>query len=110
MGESVAAAWLKEQGYGIISQNWRTGRWEIDIIAVKAGILHFFEVKTSRQAQFGNPEERVHKKKLGNFIRAGGAYLEVHTEWSRVQYNIIAVQWLYRQNPSVTLLEDVYLF
>ena len=38
-GESLAADWLKEQGFEILHRNWRIGRFETDIIASKDGRL-----------------------------------------------------------------------
>ena len=47
MGERFAANMLKEQGWTIVNQNWRAGRYEIDIIAMTAEhLLVFVEVKT----------------------------------------------------------------
>ncbi len=47
MGERYAANFLVAQGWTIISQNWKAGRYEIDIIALTPEqLLVFVEVKT----------------------------------------------------------------
>ena len=32
-GEQMAAEWLIMQGFDLISRNWKSGRYEVDIIA-----------------------------------------------------------------------------
>lgn len=44
-GEQQALRYLKEQGYQIISLNWRSKHTEIDIVAKDADTLVFVEVK-----------------------------------------------------------------
>jgi putative endonuclease len=109
-GEKLAEDWLRTLGYEIRHCNWRTGKKEIDIIAVRNDVLHFIEVKTSRQLQFGYPEQRVHRKKMKAFFDAGSNYLAENPGWEKVQYNIIAIQLLPGAVPSLLLLEDVYYY
>lgn len=45
MGETLAVSYLELTGYQLLERNWRHGRVEIDLIACKAGTLHFIEVK-----------------------------------------------------------------
>ena len=34
-GEEAAAEWLRANGYEILFRNWRSGRYELDIVATK---------------------------------------------------------------------------
>ena len=44
-GETLAAQYLVAGGYRILERNWRSGRSEIDLIALHEGAFVFIEVK-----------------------------------------------------------------
>lgn len=46
--ETAACDYLVRQGFKILERNWRTRWCEIDIIAAKAGVIYFVEVKYRR--------------------------------------------------------------
>jgi len=48
LGEDLAAAHLQRLGYAMLARNVRTRHGEIDLIAHRAGVLVFAEVKTAR--------------------------------------------------------------
>lgn len=58
-GEQIAVDYLNDHNVRIIGRNIRTNYGEIDILGQKDGILIFFEVKTRRTENFGNPEDAV---------------------------------------------------
>jgi len=72
-GERVACFYLKNKGYKILernySENWSQGpeKGEVDIIAIKKGIICFIEVKTLAQAKLiaFRPEDKInfHKQR-----------------------------------------------
>jgi putative endonuclease len=107
-GEEKAARWLQNRDYDIIDRNWTHGHLEIDIIAQRAGYLHFVEVKTRCSSHFGHPEDEVNKSKLRHMIDAGVAWLSLHPGWKKVRFDILAI----RLNPTTEdeyfLIEDVY--
>jgi putative endonuclease len=108
-GEEMGAAWLQKNGFTILHRNWRFGRIETDIIATKEGVLHFIEVKTRRSMRFGNPEDRVDRRKLGRMIDAGTEYISAHPEWRRIRYDILSIRIGADQKTEFLLIEDVYL-
>ena len=108
-GEALAAVWLTENGFQILHQNWRHSHWEVDIIAEKDTILHFFEIKTRLTKKFGHPEDGVDSKKIQNLINAAEAYLYQQPQWIRIQFNILSITILKDEPAEYFLIEDVYL-
>lgn len=109
MGEALAAAWLQDKGYEILHRNWRTGRYEIDIIACREGVLHFIEVKTKRSSRYGHPEQQVGRKKLRHLIAAGTEYIARDRRWKRIRFNILSIRLYAGVPPDYFFIEDVYL-
>jgi putative endonuclease len=71
--EDAAAAYLEELGWRLVVRNLKIGRDEIDILAVDYGppvTLVVVEVRSLRTAAFGEPEERVDRRKVGHLYRA----------------------------------------
>lgn len=79
-GESYAAQLLEKNGYKIIERNFRKPWGEIDIIAVKDGVLVFVEVKARKTDKFGLPEEAVTPRKIAKIKRVGELYMQLHPE------------------------------
>lgn len=74
-GEDLAAAFLARQGFAIVERNFRTRWGEIDIIASRAGHLHFVEVKTRLGVGSGQPEEAIHYYKLSRIMQTAKLFL-----------------------------------
>jgi putative endonuclease len=109
LGERLAREWAVSNGYTVREQNWRYGKWEIDMIATKGNKLHFFEVKMRRNDHFGFPEALVNRNKLYHFNSAGTAYIRNHRGFRWVRYDILAITLDRHNNPTFFLIEDVYL-
>ncbi len=58
-GEAQAAAYLKQQGYTIVGQNFTCRYGEIDVIARKDPYIVFVEVKTRKNEEFASPRDFV---------------------------------------------------
>jgi putative endonuclease len=109
LGEGLAVAYLTQNGFTLLHQNWRHSHWEVDIIAAKDNVLHFTEVKTRRTKKFGHPEESVSQKKIQNLINASEEYLHQFPQWQRIQFNVLAITILKNQPAEYFFIEDVYL-
>ena len=70
--ETRAVEYLKENGYSILERNFHSRFGEIDIIAKKDDILHFFEVKYSKDY---DALTRITPKKLQRIIKTVDYYL-----------------------------------
>jgi putative endonuclease len=76
VGEELAARFLTERGYVVLSRNYRCTVGEIDLICRDGETLIFVEVKTRRGTAFGVPEEAVTARKLARLEAAGQDYLQ----------------------------------
>ena len=73
-GERAATEHLRRAGYDICALNWRQGRDELDIVALKDGVLHFVEVKTRRTGSLTPPEAAATQRKFRALSRAAEAF------------------------------------
>lgn len=74
-GEDMAADYLDGKGFTIIARNWRSGHYELDIVALDgdAGI-HFVEVRTRINPEI-LPQETVNSTKQRRVIEAAKRFL-----------------------------------
>lgn len=65
-GEDEAAHFLQRKGFSILERDWRVGKRDLDIIALKEDgkLLVFVEVKTRRNDVYLQPEEAVNTTKM----------------------------------------------
>ena len=108
-GEKLGVAYIFNMGYNLLETNWRHGHWEVDVIASKKDTLHFIEIKTRRTTKFGQPEEKVGKKKMEHLINAAEQYCYQHPEWQRIQFDILSITQLVNEPIAYFFIEDVYL-
>lgn len=76
--ESLAAIYLKRQGYLIIEQNYRTRMGEIDIIAKDNETIAFVEVKSRSSAAFGSPKQAVTLQKKTQNFKSSPSVSQIH--------------------------------
>ena len=106
LGEDLAATYLTNHGYRLIERNFKKRYGEIDIIAVKDGILVFIEVKTRVGLQFGRPEEAVTKRKLHEVTQTGQYYALLHPELP-VSQRIDVVAIILNEDEKVLSFEHI---
>lgn len=92
-GEAVAARWLQDAGFELLHTNWRSGRYELDIVARRGDVLHFVEVKARRAGALTTPEEAVTPAKFRALQRAAEAYIAAYGVNLEVQFDAIAVEY-----------------
>jgi len=108
-GEARAAAHLERAGYRIAARNVRAGGVEIDVIAVRRGLVVFAEVKTRRGHRFGAPEEAVDAAKRARLVRGARAWLREHaTRRERARFDVIAWEVSPRGEWSLRHLEAAF--
>jgi putative endonuclease len=76
--ESRAAAYLVAKGYRILARRFRTSHGEIDIVAMRRGVLVFVEVKA--RDSFDAAAEAIGKRQQNRIIAAAQLWLAAHPE------------------------------
>jgi putative endonuclease len=106
-GEDAAAHFLTQKGYKILRRNYRSGRSEIDIIALDGETVVFVEVKTRETDKYGSPEEAVSKAKQRMLLEGAEAYLDTLEDEVESRYDIISVI-INQYKTEITHLEDAF--
>lgn len=117
IGEGIAAKYLENKGFFVLSRNYRKSYGEIDIVVKKGEKIHFIEVKSvSRETdRWGGeeykPEENVHTLKMKRLSNTIQAYLSSECEddqdW---QFDVIAVEIDFlKRRARCKFLENVIL-
>jgi len=91
-GEQIAIDYLNNHNVKIVDRNIRTNYGEIDILGQKNGVLIFFEVKTRRTEEFGNPEDAVNYIKQEHMRNSALEFIqsnqEIEMDW---RIDVIAI-------------------
>ena len=92
LGEGIAARHLEVLGYEILAMNWRSGRYEIDIVARVGTTVAFVEVKT-RSPGPQRPAEAVDRRKRRHIVRAATGWIATRScRAVEYRFDVIAVR------------------
>jgi len=124
IGENIAVKFLVKHGYTVLDRNY-TKKWgEIDIVAEKGNLLHFFEVKSVARADVNRdlpagrqehdsyrPEDNMHPWKLKRLSRAIQTYiLQKKLDDRDWQFDLLVVFLnLKDKKAKVKMVEDIVL-
>lgn len=76
LGESMAAEYLTNLGWRVVSKNFKNDLGEVDIIAWDNKTIVFIEVKTRSSDLYGSPLEAVGKHKQKQLVRVAQSFLK----------------------------------
>jgi putative endonuclease len=116
-GEELALSFLIEKGFEKLATNYRAGKGsngEIDIIVKKENVIHFIEVKTRKNDDFGNPEAFVSEAQAGKISQTAELFLEKYEEESNqefkgfIQFDIISILFEKDILKEILHLEDAF--
>ncbi len=107
LGEDLAVDYLMKNRFKVLHRNWRYGKKEIDIVALKESMLHFIEIKTRKSNKYGYPEENVSRTKILNMMAVASHYQQIYPEYQWIRFDVISITL----EPKVTYfhIEDVYV-
>lgn len=92
IGEDAVCGFLVRHGYEIIKRNFTVRGGEIDIIAEKADIIAFVEVKTRTIGSMTSAEEAVDLRKQRLIIRTAQAYLQNVAQPLQCRFDVASVE------------------
>lgn len=104
--EDAAAEYLKQKGYKILDQNWRTRWCEIDIVAQKGNCVSFVEAKYRKSDDFGGGLEYITTKKQKQMAFAAEFWVS-SKKWSS-DYKLAAVEVTGPKFEITEFLEDIF--
>lgn len=115
IGEQIACIYLEKHGYFVIQRNYLKKYGEIDIIALKDGVVNFFEVKSvidKGNSKGYRSEDNVHELKLRKLRRVIQSYLDskhygIDAEF---KFHVITVRTIEATGKSyVRILENIII-
>lgn len=102
-GEDKAASFLEQKGYRILHRNWRSGRKELDIVALQGNTLVICEVKTRKSTRYGDPQDAVTDKKIRRIVSSADAYIRHFKLDYPVRFDVITIV----TNPQEEAIEHI---
>lgn len=91
LGEEKSVEYLQSKGYVIKQRNWRSGKYEIDIVAENDKYVVIVEVKTRKSGTLLSPVESVNKTKIRNLVYAANAYIRRFNVTKQTRFDIISM-------------------
>jgi len=106
--ELLAAQHLVKQGYQILVRNYHYRKAEIDLIAQKAQLVCFIEVKARTSLRFGYPETFVKSHQRNCIKRAADNFIYTY-DWNySIRFDIISI--LHKRHVvELTHFEDAFI-
>lgn len=106
-GEQLAVEHLKKKGYKILETNWRSGKFEIDVIAQSKDQIIVAEVKTRTSNYLMEPEAAVTKEKRRMLIGAANIYVQRNNIDLEVRFDVISIV-ISKDEFRLNHLEDAF--
>jgi len=108
-GEKQARAYLEQQGYIVVEENFRCPIGEIDIVARVEEWIVFVEVKTRRSVNYGYPAEAVNSRKQAKYVQTALYYLKKNQLYNNAyRFDIIEVMVGQRGDPVINHITNAF--
>lgn len=106
--EEAAAELLRQHGYEIVKQNYRTKTGEIDIIAKDGETLVFVEVKARRSGSFGHPKYAVNYRKQQKISKTALWYMKASGQMHcSARFDVVSLI-ASGKNPRIEILKNAF--
>jgi len=92
-GEEEVALLLKSEGWQILARNFRAGRGEIDIVALKGDVLTFVEVKSWSANAVSELSQSITATKITRIVETSKIFLTKYRQYSRkcIRYDVFFI-------------------
>lgn len=107
-GESLAAQFLRKQGYTIIAHNYKTRIGEIDIIAREGETIVFVEVKTRSDDTFCEPYESVTAMKREKIKKVASLFLQKQKKEVPARFDVISITCQKNGQTAIRHIRDAF--
>lgn len=106
--ETLAAWYLKKNGYQIIEQNYRNQLGEIDIIAREKKTIVFVEVKSRRSIRYGNPKWAVTPGKQRKISMVALYYLKTTRQTNaKARFDVVSI-YSNQDEPQIEIVKNAF--
>ena len=113
-GEGLAAQYLKNHGYTILSKNYRTRLGEIDLIVQKDGVIHFVEVKNRHRGDLVGLNELIPYSKQKKISKVAQEYVAKLAKSSKSKgevdavFSALLIDWSDAESPQIEWIENAF--
>ncbi len=108
-GEDMAVLFLEGLQYKVLARNYRQRFGELDIVAEDGDTLVFVEVKTRKNASYGNPFEAVDIRKQRKLTRMALDYISRNSMEERAaRFDVVAVLLDGDAGPRIEHIRDAF--
>ena len=108
-GERVAAAFVRRNGYRVLTRNYQNERGEIDLVCRDGDVLAFVEVRSRSGDLFGRPAESIDTRKEAALRGTAGYYLRLLRRDDIVhRFDAVEVRLKVGKPPECTLLKNIF--
>lgn len=106
-GEEAAARHLECAGWRILARRWRAAGYEIDLVAERAGVVAFVEVKTRRAGALAPGATAVDPRKRRRIAAAAAVGARRWKTARGFRFDVVDVAWG-PDGPVLEHLEDAF--
>ena len=100
IAELKAYEYLLKNGFEVVERNFYSKFGEIDIIALKSGVLHFVEVKSA--LDYETAVQNITPSKMKKLLKTGDVYLKKNSLQTAYMYDAIIIT-----PKSIDMIENI---
>ncbi len=106
-GENQVASYLTNRGFSILARNYTKLYGEIDIIASKANVIAFVEVKT-RTYHYLDPAEIITPAKQKKIIMTAHSFITSHDYHDKIYRFDVAFVTVIDENITIEYIDNAF--